>query len=148
MEFEQHQFTRNRKGDRLELKMTSHPANLQNARKQIENFVQSVGMAAMADAVGLALNEALANVIRHGYDSATDKPIEVLAEKANGELRVSIRDWGKRFDPSQSVAAATGGNDQAGWIGIGLHPPIDGRSEIRTAGGRNALENGEEGCQR
>jgi serine/threonine-protein kinase RsbW len=87
---------------RIELKITSHPANLRDVRKQIEQFAQSIGMPSdMADAVGLALNEAMANVIRHGYDGKTDQPIIVSAEGGEQELRLYIRDWAKPFDPSK-----------------------------------------------
>jgi anti-sigma regulatory factor (Ser/Thr protein kinase) len=91
--------------ERLEVKISSDPVNLRGVRKQVEDFVQACGMPpAAADAVGLAVNEALANVIRHGYSGATDKPIMVVAEKGSGEVRLSIRDWGKRFDPAQLPA--------------------------------------------
>jgi anti-sigma regulatory factor (Ser/Thr protein kinase) len=53
-----------------------------------------------SDEIGLALNEALANVIRHGYDGATDRPIVVSVERDDGALHVLVRDWAKPFDPS------------------------------------------------
>jgi len=88
--------------DRIELKITSDPANLRDVRKKVESFAQSVGMPAQrSDDIGLALNEALANVIRHGYDNAKDRPIVVSVERGDGELHLSIRDWAKPFDPSQ-----------------------------------------------
>ncbi len=87
---------------RIELKITSDPANLRRVRKQVEQFARSAGLSPeMSDAIGLALNEALANVIRHGYDGATDRPIVVSAEHGDGEFRVFIRDWAKPFDPSR-----------------------------------------------
>lgn len=87
--------------DRIELKITSDPANLREVRKKIEGFAQSIGMASgMSDEIGLALNEALANVIRHGYDNAKDRPIVVTAERGDGEMRLLIRDWAKPFDPA------------------------------------------------
>jgi anti-sigma regulatory factor (Ser/Thr protein kinase) len=87
--------------ERIELKITSDPANLRDVRKKIESFAQSVGMPAVrSDEIGLALNEALANVIRHGYDNAKDRPIVVSVERGDGELHVLIRDWAKPFDPS------------------------------------------------
>ncbi len=86
---------------RIELKITSDPANLRDVRKKIESFAQSVGMPSeRSDEIGLALNEALANVIRHGYDGAHDRPIVVSAELNGEELQVFIRDWAKPFDPS------------------------------------------------
>ncbi len=53
------------------------------------------------DAIGLALNEALANVMRHGYSGARDKPIVVAGEIINGGFRLTIRDWAPPFDPSR-----------------------------------------------
>jgi anti-sigma regulatory factor (Ser/Thr protein kinase) len=67
----------------------------------MEGFAKSIGMAdERSQAVGLVLNEALANIIRHGYGGAVDKPILVTAEQGEKELRVVIRDWAKPFDPS------------------------------------------------
>ncbi|MGD0463652.1 MAG: ATP-binding protein [Tepidisphaeraceae bacterium] len=87
--------------ERIELKITSDPANLREVRKKVESFAQSVGISSeSSDEIGLALNEALANVIRHGYDGATDRPIVVSVERGDGELHVFIRDWAKPFDPS------------------------------------------------
>jgi serine/threonine-protein kinase RsbW len=79
----------------------SDPAKLRDVRKELESFTKSIGMAEEAShAVGLVLNEALANVIRHGYDGAVDKPIRVTAEKIENELKIVIRDWAKPFDPA------------------------------------------------
>lgn len=87
--------------DRLELKITSDPANLSDVRKRIEQFAQRARWPREScDAIGLVVNEALANVIRHGYGGATDRPIVVTAEVLNDALRISIRDWAKPFDPS------------------------------------------------
>lgn len=87
--------------DRLELKINSDPANLREVRKQIEDFVRSAGMPQDAcDAIGLAINEALANVIRHGYGGAKDRPIVIVTQESAGEIQVTIRDWAKPFDPA------------------------------------------------
>ena len=83
-------------------KITSNPANLREVRKDVESFAKSAGAPTeAADAIGLVLNEALANVIRHGYDDATDKPIMVTAEEDGRKIELAIRDWAKPFDPSQ-----------------------------------------------
>ena len=50
--------------------------------------------------VGLAVNEAVANVIRHAYGGATDRPIVVRGEcEPTGGVRVTIRDWGTGVNP-------------------------------------------------
>jgi serine/threonine-protein kinase RsbW len=86
----------------LLIKMKSNPAQLRAVRKLAENFALSAGCSMEAtEHVGLVLNEALANVIRHQYHNDLDQPIHVTVEKAPRELWISIRDWGVRFDPSQ-----------------------------------------------
>ena len=81
--------------------ITSHPANLREVRKELETFAKSIGMAEEnSHAVGLVLNEALANIIRHGYAGALDKPIRITAQTSDKELTIQIRDWAKPFDPT------------------------------------------------
>jgi anti-sigma regulatory factor (Ser/Thr protein kinase) len=86
---------------KLELNINSDPANLRPVRKQIEALAEAGGLPREAcEAVGLVINEALANVIRHGYNGATDQPIAISAEVADGQIRLQIRDWAKPFDPA------------------------------------------------
>jgi anti-sigma regulatory factor (Ser/Thr protein kinase) len=87
---------------RVELKIDSDPANLRQVRERIEEFALSAGLSREdSDAIGLVVNEALANVIRHGYGGATDRPILVTAETEPGAVRLTIRDWSTPFDPSR-----------------------------------------------
>lgn len=87
--------------ERVELKITSDTANLRDVRKRAEGFAKAAGFGQPeCDAIGLAVNEALANVIRHGYGGAKDRPIVVTLEVDKDQLRISIRDWQKPFDPA------------------------------------------------
>jgi anti-sigma regulatory factor (Ser/Thr protein kinase) len=82
-------------------KITSNPAYLRIVRTELEAFAQSGGMPLeKVHQVGLVVNEAMANIIRHGYDGATDKPILVTAETDGNRLEIEIRDWAKPFDPA------------------------------------------------
>lgn len=87
---------------RLTLNVTSDPANLAPVRRACEAFCRSHGLgdAAIAD-VGLCVNEAMANITRHAYGGATDKPVVVTMESLDGNagIRVTIRDWGTGFNP-------------------------------------------------
>ena len=84
-----------------EWKISSHPANLRQVRKELEEFAKSIGLPEKsAYDVGLVLNEALANIIRHGYGGAVDRPIVVTAEQIDSRLKLIIRDWGAPFDPA------------------------------------------------
>ena len=99
-------------------KIESHPANLRLVRKELEDFAMSAGMTeARAGDLGLVLNEALANVMRHGYEGAVDRPILVTAEEGNGEVRLVIRDWGKPFDPA-TIKRKTLGELSPGGLGM------------------------------
>jgi serine/threonine-protein kinase RsbW len=55
---------------------------------------------AVAD-IELALTEALANVIEHGYGGDTTREIRVEADAAAGSFRVAVRDWGRAADPAR-----------------------------------------------
>lgn len=91
-----------RTSDKLDLRFDSNPVNVAAVRKSIEQFCETAGLDAPArEEVGLVVNEALANVIRHAYAGATDQPIKVLVEREGQGVRISIRDWGNGVDPSQ-----------------------------------------------
>jgi anti-sigma regulatory factor (Ser/Thr protein kinase) len=86
---------------RLELNVTSDPNTLAAVRQACERFCQGAGMgAADAGDVGLCVNEAMANVMRHAYGGATDRPIRVTAEPVDGGVRVTLRDWGTGVNPA------------------------------------------------
>lgn len=89
------------------LTILSDPANLATVRVAIETGGKQVGFdqkecAAMA----LAVDEALANVIKHAYGGVLDKEIKIAIEQLNEVddsrgLMICIRDFGKAVDPSK-----------------------------------------------
>src|SRR5437773_10520985 len=91
---------------RIQLKVASDPANLAGVRKAIEDFAAGMGFDEKAVAeIGLCVNEAMANVIRHAYQGRTDRPVHVvaMAEQAEGgreQITITLRDWGNGVDPS------------------------------------------------
>jgi len=86
----------------LDLRVTSDPANLAGVRKSIEQFAaeQGFGPDAVAE-VGLVVNEAMANVIRHAYNGQTDRPMHLSADADPRQLTIRLRDWGNGVDPSR-----------------------------------------------
>ena len=72
-----------------------------------ERFTSDCGFdeKSVAD-VGLCVNEAMANVIRHAYRGDTNKPIVLTGEFKEHELRLRIRDWGNGVNPEQQPAKA------------------------------------------
>ena len=89
----------------VQLNVTSDPANLAPVRRVTEAFAAAGGFDERAVAeIGLCVNEAMANVIRHAYGGRYDRPIHVAANmEADGQtLVVSLRDWGCGVDPTES----------------------------------------------
>ena len=105
----------------LRLRVTSDPANLAPVRKACERFCLEHGLsAAAANDVGLCVNDAMANVTRHAYDGAYDRPVEVTGEPEPGDaggVRIAIRDWGKGINPAD-VTRVEHGPDNPGGLGL------------------------------
>ncbi|HSZ54192.1 MAG TPA: ATP-binding protein [Tepidisphaeraceae bacterium] len=79
----------------LQLRITSDPAHLAPVRHQLEAFCAACGFDEKASGeIGLVVNEALANITRHAYGGAQDRPVELSIEFSDGVLRIGIRDWG------------------------------------------------------
>lgn len=85
----------------LLVKTTSDTAELAPVRRQIESFCHSVGFDDRAiGEIGLCVNEAMANIIRHAYSNEPGHPIEITATVADGTFVVSLRDWGTGGKPA------------------------------------------------
>ena len=59
--------------------------------------------ASAAGEVGLCVNEAMANVTRHAYQGATDKPVEVCGWCDGGGVHIAVRDWGNGTLPPRRI---------------------------------------------
>jgi anti-sigma regulatory factor (Ser/Thr protein kinase) len=80
----------------------SDPSEIGAVRRSVEEAAASLGMDERAAGdVGLCVNEALANVMRHAYGGATDRPIAVSCHCQDDELVVTIRDWGNGVNPAE-----------------------------------------------
>src|SRR5256885_1068944 len=90
---------------RLELRIESDPSRIAAARRAVERYAAGLGFHDVAQGqLGLCVNEALANVMRHAYGGAKDQPILITAGEVreNGVIaavRVTIRDWGNGVNP-------------------------------------------------
>jgi anti-sigma regulatory factor (Ser/Thr protein kinase) len=85
---------------RVELNITSDPANLGPARHAVESLCAACGFDDTSTGeVGLVVNEALANITRHAYGGAINRPIQIIAQCPDDELQITIRDWGNGESP-------------------------------------------------
>ena len=69
---------------------------------------QELGFAAPLESqIALAVDEAIGNVIKHGYDGRPDQPIEVAIESVrHGErrgLQITVCDCGRQVDPGTII---------------------------------------------
>jgi anti-sigma regulatory factor (Ser/Thr protein kinase) len=90
----------------LEIRISANPAYLCIVRTVSKMMGKLSGLAeADIDSVVLAIEEAMTNVIRHGYGGPCTRPIvvrmEILTGQADGvdKLEITIRDFGKQVDP-------------------------------------------------
>jgi anti-sigma regulatory factor (Ser/Thr protein kinase) len=103
---------------RIEFAIKSHPKHVADARHAIEAFAAARGFGQCAvDEIGLVLNEALANVIRHAYHGDTGRAITVGAEWDGQQIRLSVRDWGSGINP-QELAPRKKDPLQPGGLGL------------------------------
>ena len=90
----------------IEIRMVSQPRYVCAIRRAIEALAGSQGMNEQDAAdTGLAANEAMANVIKHGYEGQTDQPINiqiaVITQDGREGLEIVIEDECDQVDLSQ-----------------------------------------------
>ena len=90
----------------IELRLTSDPMYLCGARELVGCIARRIGFDDMdCSKIALAVDEALANIIRHGYDRAFDKPIWLgltpIKPSADsiGGIVITIEDEAKQVNP-------------------------------------------------
>ncbi len=85
--------------------ITGSTDSLPVVRSALARMAELEGMAAEdIHKITLAVDEALANVIKHGYGGPCDKPIHIKLEgfdepDGRGGIRVEVRDHGRQVDP-------------------------------------------------
>ncbi|MBC8108831.1 MAG: ATP-binding protein [Anaerolineae bacterium] len=87
---------------KLTINLSTDPTLLGSARTAIEKLAATHKFDAQScEEIGLVVNEALANVIRHAYGVGTDGPIQIDVIVLDGELTIKMRDWGKGVNPDK-----------------------------------------------
>lgn len=108
----------------IQLRIASAAAHLPVVRAALERLCQLLGLEENTSAeIVLAVDEALANIIRHAYHGAADKPIEISFSRVGAgvgqwALRIELRDWGESVDPSRIKPRAL---DDIRPGGLGVH---------------------------
>jgi anti-sigma regulatory factor (Ser/Thr protein kinase) len=97
----------------------------------------------LVDRVDLCLHEAVANIVRHGYDAGATGDVAISLETVGDTLHVTIADEGRPFDPLRHPPAAFAAaieDAPTGGFGIGLIRTYADALAYRRDGGRNILE--------
>lgn len=89
----------------IELRLLSHPTYLAGARELVSGIARRIGFDDKgAGKIALAVDEALANIINHGYHRQPDRPIwiKLWAEAAPGKpgVCIVIEDEAPHIDPA------------------------------------------------
>jgi len=91
----------------FEMQICADPANLCVVRAAVRAALEQTALPEKnIDGVILALDEALANCIRHGYGGPCDKPIALSINRRVDQagkavaLEFLLRDFGKQVDPA------------------------------------------------
>ena len=99
--------------------MFSQARYLPIVRATVAQLAATVGWSESdARCITMAVDEALANVIRHAYHGRTDARIELQCRAGEDHLEIRIRDTGDAPDRSQ-ICAREVGCDRIG--GLGTH---------------------------
>ncbi|MEQ8769632.1 MAG: ATP-binding protein [Phycisphaerales bacterium] len=91
----------------IRVELLSNPIYLSGARELVGTVAKRLGFDDLdCSKIALAVDEALCNVIRHGYGRALDRPIWISIwplehDGAAEGIRIAIEDEAKQVDPSQ-----------------------------------------------
>lgn len=105
------------------IRVTSDTCHIATIRALVMQAAEVAGFAEpQVSQIALAVDEALANVIRHGYDNQPGQPIDVTIEGVMHDdgraLQITVRDRGKHVDPG-SIAPRDLDDVRPG--GLGTH---------------------------
>lgn len=121
----------------IRIELVSDPMYLCGAREMVSCIAQRVGFDDMScSKIALAVDEAMCNVIRHGYKRATDRPIwvTVVPRRAEGDtpgrIEIIIEDEADQVDPARIAGRAL---DDVRPGGLGVHIMREVMDEVEYA---------------
>lgn len=129
--------------DRTVLVLTRAPADLARLYPWLEAAVTPHRLpAAMLLSMHVALEEAVANVVLHGFAPGDPGEIAIALHRDGDELALTVEDCGRAFDPSTTIAPPRARNlaeAQPGGLGLGLMRHYCSRIGYERTDGRNRL---------
>ena len=123
----------------------SDPADLPQVREAVRRVSAAAGFDdEEAARLVLAVDEAVANVIKHGYDGRLDRPVELDLEGVEEEgvrgIRFVVRDFGKQVSP-ETICGRDLDDVRPGGLGVHIiRTVMDRVAYAPAAGGGMRLE--------
>jgi serine/threonine-protein kinase RsbW len=122
------------------LTIPSRPESIDDARRWVAARARTAGLGdGPVGEIELALTEALANVIEHGYDGDTSQEIVLEVELAGDALAIHVRDWGRAVDPSGYAARDLDDPGEGGYGVFLMDQLMDGVTRTPQPGGGTLL---------
>ncbi|MEE9296403.1 MAG: ATP-binding protein [Phycisphaerae bacterium] len=132
--------SQNRFDETASLRIRGEPSELSSVRQHVEEQARAVGFSdAETGKIALAVDEALANVIRHGYGGPCDRPIDITIEQVQWAqevaIAITIRDFGQQVDPAD-IAGRMLEDVRPGGLGVHIiHAVMDEVTYTPAQGG-------------
>ncbi len=128
----------------LHLELDSNPAQLPGLRASMREFcIQHRWSEPQVGEIVLALDEAVTNIIRHGYDGASGRKILMDAAMVDSpareeQLEVRLRDFGRQVDPAE-IRGRQLADVRPGGLGVHIMRAMMSEVEYRHADGGGML---------
>lgn len=121
--------------------ITSHLDELGSVRSFIRETYAKVPKKmrnkASMEKIILAVNEAVANIIKHAYQGKRDKKIELTADISANSIVIHLYDWGITFSPESVAPPKLDGSENGGFGIYIISKIIDKVGYFRDSDGRN-----------
>lgn len=125
------------------MRICGDPADMGAVRGQVIEFSKAIGFAGTdASRIALAVDEALANVIKHSYGGSCGDPIDIElmdgGQSGRAGIRITVRDYGKKVDPS-AIRGRELENVRPGGLGVHIIRTVMDTVDYRDADGAGMI---------
>ena len=107
----------------MEVRIRNRKEDMPLASGMLARFGAQHGLAApVLHDMNVVLDDALHNIIAHGFDTGSESEITIKLEHWQDEVVLLIEDCGRPFDPTEAPAPELGGSLHAREVGgLGIH---------------------------
>lgn len=121
------------------MRIAGDPCDLVKVRDQVREFSRQIGFGDSESVhIALATDEALANVIKHGYGGACGEPIDIelvdTGKSGKVGIKIAIRDYGRKVDPS-AIRGRALEDVRPGGLGVHIIKSVMDSVDYRPADG-------------